>query len=64
MLKDTVVGLHSAHWTSRKDCLRNICTLGLGYKRAKCYYRAEFDAPGASAINEIKSTKNPGLCFQ
>ena len=25
---------------------------------------ADFDAPEASTINEVKSTKNPGLCFR
>ena len=44
-LKDSVVGHWSVHWKSIEDCFRDICTFGVGYKRAKGYCRAEFDTP-------------------
>ena len=60
-LKDSVVRHCSAHWKSLEDCFTDICTSGVCYERAKGYCRADFDTPGASAINEVKSTKDPGL---
>ena len=44
-----------------EDCLRDIHAYGAGCERAKGYGRAEFDAPEASTINEVKSIKDPGL---
>ena len=63
-LKDIVELHQNAHWKSMEDCFSDICTFGAGYKRAKGYCRAEFDAWGASIINEVKSTKDTGLWFR
>ena len=64
LLKDSVVDHWSVHWKSMEDCFRDICAFGEGYKRTKGYGRAKFYAQGASKINEVKSTKDPGLCFR
>ena len=53
----------SMQWRSVEDCFRDICAFGAGYKRAKGYGRAEFDAQEASTINEVKSKKDPGPCL-
>ena len=58
------MGYQSTQWGSIEDCFRDICNFGVRYKRAKGYYRAEFDTPEASTVNEVNSTKNPGLCFK
>ena len=42
-IKDSVVGCQSAHWKSIEDCFRDICIFEMGYKRAKGYWRADFD---------------------
>ena len=46
-----------------EDCFRDICAFCAGYKRAKGYDRAEFDASKASIINEVKSKNDQGPCF-
>ena len=47
-----------------EDCFSNMCTFGTGYKRAKGYFRADFNAPETTMINEVKSTTELGLCFK
>ena len=47
-----------------EDCFSNIYTLGAGYEWAKDYSRADFDAPEAPVINEVKSTRELELCFK
>ena len=47
-----------------KDCFRDIHAFGVGFKRAKGYSRAEFNAPEASTFNDVKLKKDPGLCFR
>ena len=32
--------------------------------KGPAYSRANFNAPEAKVINEVKSTKEPGLCFK
>ena len=62
-LKDSVGGYWSAHWKSMEDCFRDICTFGAGYDRDKGYCKADFNVTKPSTINEVKSTKDPELCF-
>ena len=40
-----------------KDCFSDIHAFGAGYKTAKGYSKVDFDAPGASVVNEVKSQK-------
>ena len=43
-----------------EDCFSDICTFSAGYERATCYSRADFNAPEAPVINEVKSIKELG----
>ena len=63
-LKDKVAGHQSAYWETMEDCFSDIHAFGNGYERAKGYSKVEFDAPGAQAVNEVKSSKEPGPCFK
>ena len=63
-LKDSVVGWQNVYWKSMEDCFRGIPTFGMGYKRTKDYCRPAFNAQEASSINEVQSTKDPGLWFR
>ena len=47
-----------------EDCFRDICNIGVGYKRVKVYCRAAFNTQEASTITEVKTTKEPGPCYK
>ena len=52
-LKDRVEGHQSTYWKTMEECFSDSCTFGAGYDRARVYY----DTPGASVVNEVKSSK-------
>ena len=47
-----------------EDCFSDIYAFGASYKRAKVYSKADSNAPGAPAVNEIESPKEQGPCFK
>ena len=63
-LKDKVAGHQSAYWNTMDHCCSDIHAFGAGYERAKGYSRADFNAPDAATISEVKSTKEPAPCFK
>ena len=63
-LKDKVEGHQSAYWNIMEDCFSDTHTFGAGYKGTKGYCKADFNAPEAPVINEVKSTKEPVPCFK
>ena len=64
VLKDKVVAQQSAYRNTLEDCFSDIYAFSVGYERATCFLRVDFNAPGAPAISEVRSTKEPGLCFK
>ena len=56
--KDKVAGHQSTYWNTIKDCFSDIHAFGTGYERVNGYSRVDFNIL-ASAISEIKSTKEP-----
>ena len=63
-MKDKVVGHQSACLNPIEDCFSNIHAFSVGYERVKSYSRADFDAPEAPVINNLKSEKELGPCFK
>ena len=47
-----------------EDCFKDIDNTGADYERAKCYCRADFSAPEASTITEVKTMKEPGQYYR
>ena len=46
-----------------EDCFRDIYNIDAGYERTIGYCRAAFNTLEASTITEVKTTKEPGLCY-
>ena len=61
-VKKKVVGHQITYWRTIEDCISDICAVGAKYKRAKGYSCTDFYAQEVK-INEVKSTKGPGPCF-
>ena len=63
-LKDSIAVHQTAQWETMEDCFSDICNIGVGYKRAKGYCRAYSNTPEASMITEVKTKKEPDLCYR
>ena len=47
-----------------EDCFSDIHAFNVGYEKAKGYSKADFDAPHAPIIRQVKSIKEQGPCFK
>ena len=55
-MKDKVAGQLSVYWNTIEECFSDTCAFSAGYEWNNSYPRADFSAPGAPAINEVKYT--------